>query len=121
MVRGYNLARTAPQMPVIIVSDEQLQENPVPTGFRGHIPKAGEQHAPAGDPAAVNEVARMLVNAETPLLIAGLSARTPNGINLASTRLRSKESSVGVPAGMLDRSEVFTHSTSLRGLGGNNK
>jgi acetolactate synthase-1/2/3 large subunit len=82
MVRGYNLARTPPQMPVMIVSDEQLQENPVPAGFNGHIPKAGEQHAPAGDPAAVNEVARMLVNAETPVLVAGLSARTPNGINL---------------------------------------
>jgi acetolactate synthase-1/2/3 large subunit len=82
VVRGYNLARTAPQMPVIIVSDEQLQENPVPEGFRGHIPKPGEQHAPAGDPAAVREVARMLVNAENPVLIAGLSARTPNGIPL---------------------------------------
>jgi len=82
IVRGYNLARTAPQMPVMIVCDEQLQENPVPAGFKGHIPRVGEQHAPAGDATAVRELARMLVNAENPVLVAGLSARTPHGIDL---------------------------------------
>ena len=46
------------------------------------FPSWARTPAPAGDAGSVNEVARMLVNAENPVLIAGLSARTPNGIKL---------------------------------------
>ena len=31
----------------------------MPAGFKGHIPRAGEQHAPAGEATAVRELARM--------------------------------------------------------------
>jgi thiamine pyrophosphate-dependent acetolactate synthase large subunit-like protein len=37
---------------------------------------------PTGDPAAVNELAKMLVAAENPLIVAGRVARTPNGLKL---------------------------------------
>jgi len=82
MVRGYNLSRTPPQMPVMLVCDEDLQEQAIPASFSGHIPKLGAHKPPAGDLGSVNEVARMLVNAENPALITGLSARTPDGIKL---------------------------------------
>ena len=82
MVRGYQLATTAPRMPVVMVCDEDLQENPYPENFKGHIPKLGEYIHPAGDLSAVNELARMLVAAENPVLVAGLSARTANGLKL---------------------------------------
>ena len=41
MVRGYQLATTPPRMPVIMVCDEDLQEDPYPENFKGHIPKLG--------------------------------------------------------------------------------
>ncbi len=82
MVRGYQLATTAPRMPVVLVCDEDLQEEPFPDNFKGHIPKLGAHKSPAGDLSSVNEVARMLVAAENPVLVAGLSARTPEGIKL---------------------------------------
>ena len=37
---------------------------------------------PAGDTAAVNELAKLLVAAENPLIVAGRLARTPNGLKL---------------------------------------
>src|SRR6202035_821568 len=61
---------------------EDLQEQAIPASFSGHIPKLGAHKPPAGDLGSVNEVARMLVNAENPALITGLSARTPDGIKL---------------------------------------
>jgi acetolactate synthase-1/2/3 large subunit len=82
MVRGYQLASTAPRMPVVMVCDEDLQEDPYPENFKGHIPKLGTHLHPAGDSSAVNDLARMLVAAENPVLVAGLSARTPNGVKL---------------------------------------
>ena len=82
MVRGYQLATTAPRMPVVLVCDEDLQEDPFPASFKGHIPKLGAHKSPAGDIGSVNEIARMLVAAENPVLVAGLSARTPDGIKL---------------------------------------
>ena len=82
MVRGYQLATTAPRMPVLLVCDEDLQEDPYPENFKGHIPKLGAHVHPAGDAGAVNDLARMLVAAENPVLVAGLSARTPNGVKL---------------------------------------
>jgi len=82
MARGYQLASTPPRMPVVLVCDEDLQEEPIPANFKGHIPKLGTHAPPAGDIGSVNEVARMLVEAENPVLVAGLSARTPNGVKL---------------------------------------
>ena len=37
---------------------------------------------PAADSGAVSEVARMLVDAENPVIMAGRAARTPKGIPL---------------------------------------
>ena len=79
-VRAYKLTMTPPRMPVLIVADGELQEN----GADGYstIPKYPEVAPPAGDPGAVNEVARYLVAAENPVLIADRCARTPEGLRL---------------------------------------
>jgi thiamine pyrophosphate-dependent acetolactate synthase large subunit-like protein len=82
MVRGYQVAMTPPMMPVLITADGVLQESPVPEGFDRHIPKLPKIAPPAADSGAVSEIARMLVAAENPVLVASRSARTPAGMAL---------------------------------------
>jgi acetolactate synthase-1/2/3 large subunit len=83
-VRAYKAAMTPPMEPVIIVADAVLQEEPMSEADRrtARIPKLTLPSPPAGDSGAVAEVARMLVAAENPVIVAGRSARTPNGIKL---------------------------------------
>src|SRR5262245_16499845 len=83
-VRAYKIAMTPPMAPVVVVADAVLQEEPVSEDDRRRlrVPKLSATAPPAGDPAAVAEVAKALVAAETPLIIAGRSARTPNGLKL---------------------------------------
>ncbi len=83
-VRAYKIAMTPPMEPVVIVADAVLQEEPVPENERGrlHIPKLTLASPPAGDYGALKEAAKMLVNAENPVIVAGRVARTPDGIKL---------------------------------------
>src|SRR5262245_26414980 len=83
-VRAYKIAMTPPMAPVVVVADAVLQEEPISEDDRRRlrVPKLSATAPPAGDPAAVAEVAKALVAAETPLIIAGRSARTPNGLKL---------------------------------------
>src|SRR5580693_8397694 len=82
-VRAYKIAMTPPMEPVVIVADAVLQEEPVPEADRRlQIPKLTLASPPAGDYGAVKEAAKMLVNAENPVIVAGRVARTPEGINL---------------------------------------
>ena len=78
-VRAYKIAMTPPMMPVLIVADGGLQEDPIPAdGPR--VPKLTLAQPPQGDLNAVDETARLLVAAETPLLVADRLARTPAGM-----------------------------------------
>jgi thiamine pyrophosphate-dependent acetolactate synthase large subunit-like protein len=83
-VRAYKIAMTPPMEPVVIVADAVLQEEPVPAEERGKlpIPKLTLASPPAGDYGAVKQAAKMLVDAESPALLAGRVARTPAGIDL---------------------------------------
>jgi thiamine pyrophosphate-dependent acetolactate synthase large subunit-like protein len=83
-VRAYKIMMTPPMGPVVITADAVLQEEPVSEEDRRRlrIPKLSVTSAPAGDPAAVAEVAKLLVAAENPLIILGRPARTPNGLKL---------------------------------------
>ena len=58
--------------PVMLVADSALQERPVPEGMRFDIPKLTLPSSPQGDSTAINEVARLLVEAENPVILAGL-------------------------------------------------
>ena len=64
------------------VSALGLQEAGIKDEKALHIPKTILPTYPAGDPAAVLETARSLVNAEFPVIIADRAARTPNGVKL---------------------------------------
>src|SRR6516225_11006551 len=83
-LRAYKVAVTPPQGPVVLVADAVLQEEPVAPEDRGRlrVPKLTMPQPPAGDSGSVAEVARMLVAADYPVIIAGRSARTPNGLKL---------------------------------------
>jgi thiamine pyrophosphate-dependent acetolactate synthase large subunit-like protein len=81
-VRGYKIAVTPPMGPVVIVIDGGLQEDPVaPAENRGlRVPRLTVTTPPQGDTGAVAEAARLLVNAQNPVVIADRAARTPAGL-----------------------------------------
>jgi thiamine pyrophosphate-dependent acetolactate synthase large subunit-like protein len=81
MVRAYRISMTPPMEPVLIVLDEDLQEHGVES-FEGlRIPKLTLPSPPAGDPNAVREAARLLVNAENPVIVVDRAARTQAGVD----------------------------------------
>src|SRR5690242_7046083 len=80
-VRAYKIAMTPPMAPVLIVANHELQSKPnTERGLR--VPKLTPTAPPQGDSGAVAEAAKLLVEAERPLIIAQRSARTPNGVKL---------------------------------------
>ena len=81
-VRAYKIAMTPPMMPVVVVIDGGLQEDPIPTEIasRLRVPKLTTATPPQGDSGAVAEAARLLVNAQNPVIVADRLARTPAGI-----------------------------------------
>jgi acetolactate synthase-1/2/3 large subunit len=83
-VRAYKIAMTPPMEPVVIVADAVLQEEPMPEADRRslRVPKLSLSQPPAGDSGSVAEAAKLLVNAENPVILAGRVARTPNGVKL---------------------------------------
>ena len=79
-VRAYKIAMTTPMGPVLLVADSELQERPLAADFKLRIPKQTLSAPPQGDSAAIAEVARMLVAAENPVIVADRCARTPAGL-----------------------------------------
>jgi acetolactate synthase-1/2/3 large subunit len=83
MVQGHKIAMTPPYGPVAISIDAGLQQEPIGARSAGlSIPKISIPTPPAGEMGAVREAARLLVNAESPVIIVDRSARTPHGIPL---------------------------------------
>ena len=78
-VRAYKIAMTPPMAPVVLVADSQLQELPMASPAP-RIPKLTLAAPPAGESGAVREAAKLLVAAETPLIVAQRAARTPDGV-----------------------------------------
>ena len=81
-VRAYKIAMTVPMAPVVLVADNDLQENAVADRSKLRIPKLTLTNPPVGDSGAVAEVAKLLVAAENPVIVAGRVARTPEGMRL---------------------------------------
>jgi len=81
-VRAYRLSVTPPMAPVVLVLDGIMQEEGFAKENIPPIPRLTLPTAPAGDANAVEEAARMLVQAETPVLVADRLARTPAGMRL---------------------------------------
>ena len=81
-VRAYKMAVTPPMGPVILVADSDLQETPVEASLKLHIPKYTASGPPAGDSASVAAVAKLLVDAENPVIFADRCVRTEAGLAL---------------------------------------
>jgi thiamine pyrophosphate-dependent acetolactate synthase large subunit-like protein len=81
-VRAYKIAMTPPMMPVLLVLDGGLQEDPVTPAMQAQlrIPALTRTSPPQGDTGAVAEAARLLVAAQNPVIIADRLARTPDGM-----------------------------------------
>jgi acetolactate synthase I/II/III large subunit len=81
-VRAYKIAMTPPHEPVMIALDLGLQQEPVREHEREtlYIPKYVATAPPQADAGAVKEAARLLANAERPVIVADRAARTSNGM-----------------------------------------
>jgi acetolactate synthase-1/2/3 large subunit len=82
-VRAYKIAMTPPMMPVLVMIDGGLQEDPISheVTARLRIPKLTVTTPPQGDTGAVAEAARLLVNAQNPVIVADRAARTAAGLS----------------------------------------
>jgi acetolactate synthase I/II/III large subunit len=82
-VRAYQIATTPPYAPVAISLDDGLATEPIRDyGQKPYIPKYVPMAAPAGELGAVREAARLLVNAERPVIVADRAVNTQRGIAL---------------------------------------
>ncbi len=79
-VRAYKIATTPPMGPVMLSLDAELQENPIKEAESLHIPKLSKVVPPQADSGAIAEVARLLVNADAPLIVVDRMARTSAGM-----------------------------------------
>jgi len=80
-VRAYKIAMTPPHEPVMIALDLGLQQEPIKAHEKEtlYIPKYVPTAPPQGDTGAVREAARLLANAERPVIVVDRAARTPAG------------------------------------------
>ncbi len=78
--RAYKIATTPPMGPVMLSLDGELQENPIMDAETLRIPRLGMVNPPQGDVGSLTELAKMLVEAENPVLIVDRYARTPAGM-----------------------------------------
>jgi acetolactate synthase-1/2/3 large subunit len=93
-VRAYKISMTPPVMPVLLVADTSLQENPIPSGTDLRIPKLTMPSPPEGDAGAVAEAARLLVGAENPVFITGRAPSTAVGMKLLVELAEALQASV---------------------------
>src|ERR1700720_2326417 len=79
-VRAYKIATTPPMGPVFLSLEAELQENPIPDAESLRIPKFAPVIPPQGDAGAMAAAAKMLVEAQNPVIICDRLARTPAGM-----------------------------------------
>ena len=96
LVRAYKIAMTPPHEPVMLALDLGLQQEPIKAHEREtlYIPKYVPTAPPQGDAGAVREAARLLANAERPVIVADRAARTP-GRHPAPRRARRSAAGAG--------------------------
>jgi acetolactate synthase I/II/III large subunit len=82
-VRAYKIAMTPPYGPVAISLDAGLQQEPIrENGEKLYIPRYVPTAPPQGDSGAVKEAARLLAEAQNPVIVVDRAARTENGMRL---------------------------------------
>jgi acetolactate synthase-1/2/3 large subunit len=78
--RAYKYAMTPPYGPVLLVTSSDMQEDPIGDEPAPTKPKPPKIAPPQAEDGALREVAKMLVNAEAPVLACDRLARTPAGM-----------------------------------------
>lgn len=80
LVRGYHMAMTPPQGPVVLALDMTLQEQELNSGTV--LPKVTKPRVapPQGDTGGVLEAAKLLAQAEHPVIVVDRTARTAEGL-----------------------------------------
>ena len=78
--RAYKVATTPPMGPVFLALDAELQENPIPDPESLRIPKFSAVVPPQADSGAIAAAAKMLVEAQNPVIVCDRVARTPAGM-----------------------------------------
>jgi acetolactate synthase I/II/III large subunit len=81
-VRAYKIAMTPPMGPVVLVADSDLQERPIPNDAKMRLPRLSLPAPLQGDSGAVAEVAKLLVAAQNPVLLADRAVRSEAGMKL---------------------------------------
>ncbi len=82
-VRAYKIAMTPPYGPVAISLDAGLQQEPMRDhGAKPYIPRYVPTAPPQGDSGAVKEAARLLAQAQNPVIVVDRAARTAEGVGL---------------------------------------
>jgi thiamine pyrophosphate-dependent acetolactate synthase large subunit-like protein len=82
-VRAYKIAMTPPYGPVAMSLDAGLQQEPMRNnGEKLYIPRYVPTSPPQGDSGAVKEAARLLANAQNPVIVVDRAARSENGVRL---------------------------------------
>jgi thiamine pyrophosphate-dependent acetolactate synthase large subunit-like protein len=76
--RGYSFMTTPPYGSAVIMVDADLAENPAERKPMPVLPWHPTR-PPAGDPAAVDEIAKLLVGAQSPVILVGRTSRTNAG------------------------------------------
>jgi thiamine pyrophosphate-dependent acetolactate synthase large subunit-like protein len=83
LIRGLQVARTAPAGPVYICLDAEIQEHPVADDFTTLRPGDFAAPAPLAPAAeAVHRLARWLVESERPVVVADRAGRDPKAVSL---------------------------------------
>lgn len=80
MMRAYKIATTPPMGPVVVMIDGHLQEAAVGSQQLS-IPAMAPTRPPVGDANAIDEAARWLVAAESPVIAADLMAHNQQGVD----------------------------------------
>jgi acetolactate synthase-1/2/3 large subunit len=116
-VKAYTIGRTPPMGPTLLVVDSGLQDSRIDLS-RQRIPALAMPSPPQGDANAVKEAARLLVNAQNPLITIGKLARTPKGWDLMIELAELLQAPVAV--GTYGSWQDFPNRHKLNGRGGAN-
>jgi acetolactate synthase-1/2/3 large subunit len=79
-VRAYKIANTTPMAPVLVMADIDLQEDGIAYESELKIPALSPSVPSQGDTGALAEAAKMLVNANTPVILVDRAARDQEGV-----------------------------------------
>jgi acetolactate synthase I/II/III large subunit len=80
MQRGHGLMMTAPMGPIVMVCEQALQEDPRSRKPQAPLPAFVAASQPTADPNAIAQIAKMLVAAKNPVIVADRAVRSQAGV-----------------------------------------